>query len=201
MVLMVKVHQKKSGLVFGMNKKAFSLLELLIVIAIIGILGSIIVPNFQQRTPRYERESFIARFNTLVQFGWQQALITHKVHRITVDIGKKEITLTAASGEKDKAGEDVFKPLINPVEETMLPIPDQILIKQFFIEGFDMMTKFARSKTASVWFYIIPEGMVQNVVINFNDTKDLYNDHPRPIGLVLNPFSAQFKTYEAFQKP
>jgi prepilin-type N-terminal cleavage/methylation domain-containing protein len=182
------------------SKNGFSLLELLIVIAIIGILSAIIMPNFQRTTPRYEREAFIARFNSLIQFGWQQALLTHKIHRVNVDIGKKLITLTVDSGSKDKSGEIVFIPIINPVQDTQCVIPDQILIKQFFIEGFDMMTKFARSKTASVWFYIIPEGMVQNVIINCNDTKDLYGDHPRPIGLVLNPFSAQFKTYDTFQK-
>ncbi|HLC06571.1 MAG TPA: type II secretion system protein [Candidatus Babeliales bacterium] len=191
-----------SGLVFGINiKSGFTLLELLIVIAIIGILGSVLMPNFQRTTPRYERELFIARFNTLIQFGWQQSLITHKIHRINVDVGKKLITLAADSGEKDRSGEIVFKPIPNAVEDTSCTIPDQILIKQFFIEGFDMMAKFARSKTASVWFYIIPEGMVQNVVINCNDTKDVRDNHPRPVGLVLNPFSAQFKTYDTFQKP
>jgi prepilin-type N-terminal cleavage/methylation domain-containing protein len=188
--------------VFGKNKKdGFSLLELLIVIAIIGVMGSILAPNFQRSTPRYEREEFIARFNTLVQYGWQQSLITHKIHRVNVDVGKKLITLTSDAGEKDKAGEIVFKPIANAVEDTECTIPDQILIKQFFIEGFDMMAKCARSKTASMWFYIIPEGMVQSVVINFNDTKDVRDNHSLPVGLVLNPFSAQFKTYDTFQKP
>lgn len=218
---MVKVLQKKSGSVFGISysptaiafrsgaqpkrnegwAQGFSLLELLVVIAIIGILGAIIMPNFQGKSPRYEREQFIARFNTLVQYGWQQALLTHKIHRITVDVGKKLISLTVQSEEKDKSGEGVYKPLTNPVQETECVIPDQILIKQFFIEGFDMMAKFSRSKTASVWFYIVPEGMVQNVVVNLNDTKDVRDNQARQIGLVLNPFSGQFKVYDAFQKP
>lgn len=179
----------------------FSLLEMLVVIMIIGILGTMIVPNFQRSTPRYEREAFIARLNTLVQYAWQQALMTHKIYRVIVDVGKKTITLAVQAPEKDRSGEDVFKPIVNSVEDTQIVIPDQIVIKQFFVEGFDMMTKHGRNATASIWFYIIPEGMVQNVVINCNDTKDLQNDHALAVGLVLNPFSAQFKVYDTFQKP
>lgn len=169
-------------------------------IAIIGVLSAL-MPNFRSKSPRYEREQFIARFNTLVQYGWQQALLTHKIHRITVDVGKKRITLAVESGEKDKSGENAYKPLPNPVQETECIIPDNINIKQFFIEGFDMMAKFSRSKTASVWFYIIPEGMVQSVVMNFNDTNDMRDNQAHQTGMVLNPFSAQFKVYDVFQKP
>jgi prepilin-type N-terminal cleavage/methylation domain-containing protein len=183
------------------SKCGFSLLELLVVIAIIGILSAIIGPNISRSTPRYEREAFIARFNSLVQYGWQQSLVTHKIQRIDVDIDKKLITLTGATDEKDTSGESVFKPIPDAVFDTECPIPDQIQIKQFFIEGFDMMAKFGRTKSKAVWFYIMPEGMAQNVVINFMDTKDLSDDQPRAVGLVLNPFTVQLKTYDTFQKP
>jgi prepilin-type N-terminal cleavage/methylation domain-containing protein len=188
------------GLVFGMrNKNGFSLLELLVVIAIIGILGAVIMPNINRSTPRSERDSFIARFNTLLQNAWQQTLVTHKTQQVNVDVGKRTIVVLQESEEKDRSGEPVFKPITDAPYDTAMTIPEQFIIKQFFIEGFDMMKKF--SKTKAIWFYIVPEGMVQDVVINFLDKKDTRDGQARQIGLVLNPFTALFKTYDTFQKP
>jgi len=185
-----------------MNKKSgFSLLELLIVLALIGVLGSAVMPNLKRTTPRYEREEFIARFNALTQLGWQQALVSNKAQQISVDVAKKIIFLLSATGDVDRLGEPVFKPAMGLVQSTSLPIPDQFEIKQFFIEGFDMMGKWTKSKTEEMWFYIVPQGMAQDVIVNFVDTKDTQDNAPRPVGLVLNPFSAQFKIYDAFQKP
>ena len=199
---MVQRRQKKNGSAFGMNKKSgFSLLELLIVLALIGVLGSAVMPNLKRTTPRYEREEFIARFNALTQLGWQQALVSNKAQQISVDVAKKIIFLLSATGDVDRLGEPVFKPAMGLVQSTSLPIPDQFEIKQFFIEGFDMMGKWTKSKTEEMWFYIVPQGMAQDVIVNFVDTKDTQDNAPRPVGLVLNPFSAQFKIYDAFQKP
>ena len=76
--------------------------------------------------------------------------------------------------------------------------PDSIIIKQLLIEGFDEMKRFTGGKTETVWFYIVPDGMVQAVTINFLDKEQMIDGKPKPVGLVLNPFTAEFKVYHAF---
>jgi hypothetical protein len=63
------------------------------------------------------------------------------------------------------------------------------------------MDRYVGRSSDKVWFFVIPEGLTQAVTINLFDTKDLLqNKKPRPVGLVLNPFSAQFSVYDQFQK-
>lgn len=184
-----------------MNRTGFTLLEILIVLALIGLLGAVIVPNLRRVTPRYERDQFIARLNALVQLGWQQAVIQHTIHQVIFNIGEKRVALSQDTGKRDATGDPVFETVKGLYLSTSFELPAQFNIKQFFIEGFDEMSRFVGRKTAELWFYIVPEGMTQDVIINLVDTKDTRNGKPRPVGLVLNPFTAQFKVYDTFQKP
>jgi prepilin-type N-terminal cleavage/methylation domain-containing protein len=181
-----------------MQKNGFSILELLIVIAIMGILSAVIVPNLQRRTPRYEREQFITRFNSLVLLAWQQAITTYTNHRVSIDFEKNRIQVFVE--QKDSlSSRSVYVPLSLGTTST-LEIPGTIVFKQCIIEGVDELKRGEGKKTAEVWFYVIPDGRTQSVIINAVDTKDMHNNKPRPFSLVLNPFSAQFETYDSFQK-
>ena len=181
------------------KRLGFTLLELLVVLLILGILGSVIVPNLTQRTPRYEREQFIAGLNALMQSGLSQTVSTHTLHQIHVDMTKREISLRKQTDEQTKGGEPVFKPISGAYARVMQEIPEQLVFKQFSIEGINEM-KSGRGGTKELWFFLVPEGLTQHVTINMIDTEDTLDGKPRPVGLVLNPFTAQFKVYDVFQK-
>jgi len=183
------------------NRTAFTLIELMVAIAVIAIMATIIVPNIFRLQPRYERKQFIADLNSLVRYGQQHAITSGKVQQIFVNITKKMMELRSPSGKKDAQGQDEYTLVQRMYVPTHINIPASAQIKNFIIEGFDEVGKYTNSKTAELWFFIVPEGLTQEVIINFLDTNDkMYNGKPRPIGLVLNPFTAQFKEYDTFQK-
>lgn len=181
------------------NRAGFSLLELLIVIAIAGVMGAAFISLLSSMQPGYARKQFVSKVNALVQFGWQQAVITRKVHRVLFDIKNRKASLEIES-EKSTQSKVVFEPLKKSFMSTSMTWSDSIIIKQLLIEGFDEMKRFAGGKTETVWFYIVPDGMVQAVTINFLDKEQLIDGKPKPVGLVLNPFTAQFRVYHAFVK-
>jgi len=184
------------------NKSAFTLIELLVVIALIGIMATIVVPNFRNRSPKRERQLFIGQINGLTRFAWQQALITKKLHAIVFDFKNNQVRVEQATGTI-KDGMPELKPLKRTYIKTAAPIPKTIQIKNFIIEGFDEITKSVggASEAYETFFFIPPDGLTQAITINFIDTKDVNAARkPRQFGLVLNPFTAQFTTHDSFQK-
>lgn len=176
-----------------------TLLELLIAFTIFAFIASVVINQFSAMQIGQDRRQFINKLNTLVQFAWQQAVLTKKVHRLFFDVQNKK-----ASVEVERESPDAKKVNFVSIKDayiaTHMNIPAAIEIKQFIIEGVDEMRRFAGRKTETLWFYIIPDGMTQAVIINFFDKEQLVDGKPKQTGLVLNPFTAQFKVYDAFQK-
>jgi prepilin-type N-terminal cleavage/methylation domain-containing protein len=183
------------------SKPGFGLLEVIIAIAILGLAMAVVIPNFRGRQPKYEREQFIARLNGLAQFARKSAIMTTKIHKVAFDFSKREAWIEAATGQKSKEGEAEFAPIKSSSTRARISWPEQFSFKNFYIEGFDEMSRFSGRATQEVWFFVMPEGLAQEVIANVVDTKDRIDKKPRQIGLVLNPFNAQFKIYDAFQKP
>ncbi len=177
-------------------KKGFTFLELIVVIAILGILATIIVPNFRPRNPEYQRKQFIDQFNSLLQIGWQNALATGKVQKIIFN--KKNISLESETEKKSTSGESKFEPIKVRFLKTNLEVPENFEIKNLYVGAKDEMKSLIEGK-GKIWFYITPDGLAQNVILNIFE--NISDSIKYELSLVLNPFSVQFKEYDKFQKP
>lgn len=164
-----------------------------------GLVAAVVVPNLQRLFPAYEQRSFIARLSALVQFGWQQALATQKVHRIFFDIDKRLIRLEQEAEKKTHLEQPEFKLVTMPYTQTEIIWPEALELKQFYINTVEYIAR-PGIKTETTWFFIVPDGLCQSVIINFQ-VRDTDAQEAQKISLVLNPFTARFKQYDTFQKP
>jgi len=181
-------------------KSGFTLLELLVAMVIIAIVATIVVPNLRQKPANADRQEFVRNLNGLCALAWHQATVTGKKQKIEFDFDKRTITVQSASDKKDSKGEPVFEPLKGAYLKTSFIWPKTIEVKNFIVEGFDEMSKFTMGRTTASWFFIIPGKFAQEVTINAIDKKDARGGKARPFGLVISPFTAQFKEYDTFQK-
>lgn len=181
----------------GTCKQAFTLIELLVAIAIILLMATISVPAYKKLFPDVERNSFLSQLEQLTTFAWNNALSTNKIHVVLFDIKERQIRVQIDSGKKDSTGKIIHQPLKGAHLQTSTAIPKNIEIKNFIIESFDEASK---GRLEQAYFYIMPDGLAQQVTINMVDTAQRIAGRARQIGLVLNPFSARFTIYDQFQK-
>lgn len=185
----------------GINKSGFTLIEIMVALAIIALIAAAVAPRFGRGQPLARREAFVAELNTLLGLGWQQALMTNTIHRVTLDFEKQLFTVQADehAGLSDKKG---FQEVKVPYGTSDVKLPADYEIKQFFIEGYDEMQRFSGKGLKTAHFFIVPEGLMQSVVINAIDKSDLDEQgRATRFGLVINPFSGRCMYHDSFQKP
>ena len=186
----------KIRLLVNARARGFTLLELVIAIAIVAILGVVLVPTFRGEREKLETKEFVAKLNTLMQAAWQQALSSQKVQRVFFDFNKKSIALSEQSDKDEKN----FVLVRGPYITTEIAIPANYYFRNFYIQGTDEMGRGGKRKDS--WFFLMPSGVAQDVIINImNQDEDMSEGDAQKFGLVLNPFSAQFGYYDSYQKP
>ncbi|MBI2775324.1 type II secretion system protein [Candidatus Dependentiae bacterium] len=183
------------------NKSGFSLIELLIVLFILGLVGLVAIPNLRFRNAEYERKDFVAKFESLIRSAWLQTLQTQQTHRVNIDLKARTILVERVVRAPEKSTKENYEPVIIPYVSSPFKIPVTIELRQFFIQGSDMLNQ-PGIKIETIWFYIVPEGLVQEVIINAIDLKDLdAQGKAKQFSLIINPFTAQLSEYDAFSKP
>lgn len=173
------------------KRPGFTLIEIMIALFIVGMALALILPQFQRARPGADRDDFINNVRSLVTLAWQQALLSHKIHRILFSLQDRTVRIEK---EQEKDGKTTWVPLKGLIVPTNVKWSKNLEIRQFLIEGSDQLSRFGPGKQVTeVYFFIMPDGMTQPVTINLIDKSGGRGQRPQTFSMILNPFSAQFK--------
>ncbi len=90
-------HQRKAF------RTGFTLLEMLLVIALVGLLFGAVLPRTTHLF-RVSTQSSVRRFSALIRFAYDQAVLTGKVHRVSLDLDNATWSVEVSdSGELPEA--------------------------------------------------------------------------------------------------
>jgi len=182
------------------NQSGFNFIELMVVLALIGVLGAFVVPNlFKPRQDKAYKE-FIQSFESLVSNALLRSLVERTMHQIYIDIVHHKITIRIfdeKSVEQNKHKQ--FKDLYDQDYLTEIPFLDRFSIHNFFINGVDEVTPGTAMQ--DVVFYIMPDGTCQSIVANFIDQDQDTIEIQNRFSCRINPFYARMSVYEKFQTP
>lgn len=203
MAEMLKKVQRKNVLVNGISRaRGFTFLELVVALALIGLMATIVIPNLNRLQPGYERKEFITTLSALTQRAWQSAVTSQRQHRVWFDLLSHRVVIEKAAEKKNEKGEILYQELPHDYVASSYTWKPSLLIKDFFINGTDEMHRPGRVGTINeVWFYIYPDGSTQEVIINVFDTSDTSQaEAGTRFSLVLSPFTGTFSIYDTFQQ-
>jgi prepilin-type N-terminal cleavage/methylation domain-containing protein len=183
------------------NRPGFSIVELVFAMVIMGLMLAVAIPNLFQRKPFYEQKAFVTALNAFMAEAWQRGLMTQKLQKIVFDLPQRKVFLEQETNQPDPQGGVQFAPVVVQYAPVAPSWPEAFEIQQFFIQGADELLSRTSTKH-TIWFFVLPGGLAQEVVINMVDTRTQSDrNEGKKIGLVLNPFTVQFKTYDEFQTP
>jgi prepilin-type N-terminal cleavage/methylation domain-containing protein len=188
--------------VFTRNlKSGFTFIELVIVIALIGVMAIIVLPNFRSDNLAQARQEQVDKLNLLLSTAQYNAITSGKINRVVLDLKLSKFNLEELSAQKDNLGQDQYISLRLDYNDTSLAWDQNLKIKDVYINNQNSLLS-DEIGSAKIWFYIVPDGNSQSVVINFTDMaeNEKFNELTQ-YSLVLNPFTVQFKLYDVFQTP
>lgn len=151
------------------NKKAFSLIEILIVLAILGMIVGVGVPQIN-RIFRANLKSASVKLAGLVRFAYDSSIVKGTIHRIVFDFEKKTYMLEVSNTnelvylddealaeddkERDRGEDEDELPAFSPYsgeagKETVLPVG----VVFDSVENVTLNRKFTSDRPTCIFFH------------------------------------------------
>jgi prepilin-type N-terminal cleavage/methylation domain-containing protein len=182
-----------------MRHSAFTIIELLLVITIIGILATMTLPRIIRKSPDSSWEHITFEINNLAKFARQESIAQQKTYRISFISGLKEKDLIRVEVETDdpeKPGTTIFKETTSEYFTPRYELPEHVYLNQVY-KGKEEALKGRRIKRASC--HVIPHGLVEEVTVHLSREEE--KGAVSKASLHMAPFLGRFVMEQGHIKP
>lgn len=168
-----------------MNKKAFTLVELLIVLAILGLVMGLGYPQVK-RIFRSNLKSAAAQMSGMIRYGYDVSVIKGRIHRIAFDFDKSSYKLevsntdelvsleeeTAQTDEEKKSSKDEPQkaPAFSPAEGEAGK--DKMLPSGIVFDSVENISTKKKKTNDVGYLYFFPAGLTEDVIIRLSGEKN-----------------------------
>lgn len=179
------------------KKKAFTLIEMMVVIVLIGILATLIIPRLYMRKPEAEWQNVLDSLNNMVFFARQEAISDQKVYRLLFNAkpnGSNFVVVEQEEIDEEEPTKKMYKQVKSYYFDTRYDFNEMIKMVAFYSNGKE---QFEENKDIGLC-YVVPNGLVQDVMIRLVRKKE---DKTSKVSFKMMPFKGEFIMHEGYSRP
>ncbi|MFH1644648.1 MAG: type II secretion system protein [bacterium] len=176
---------------------AFTLIEMMVVIILVGIMATIVIPRLYWRKPQTEWQNVLDDLNNMVFFARQEAVSDKKIYRLLFKSNQNEpdfIIVQEEGIDEENPTKKIYEQVRSYYFDTKYEFDESIKMVAFYSGGKEM---FEENKNVG-YCYVVPDGLVQDVMIRMIRRKD---EKESKVSFKMMPFQGEFVMYEGFLKP
>lgn len=178
------------------SSPGFSLIEIMVVVALLGLLLAMVMPRLSRRAPSSEWKTVLSEFNNLAQFARQESIAEQAVFRLNFSRGKNPAPDTVTVERLSKIGPDgkqEFTQASSPYLPTKYELAETIRFRAVFHGKQDQLQEGGQA-----FCYLIPDGLVQDTYVQLMRIENLKEE---AVTLKMLPFDGYFELAEKIIRP
>jgi prepilin-type N-terminal cleavage/methylation domain-containing protein len=182
------------------HRNGFSLIEMMIVIALIATMATLILPRMIGRQPSTEWPSIVDDLNNLVIFARQEAISSQGIYRLTfksVIEGRDLVLIEQEKKDPEKPQQKIYEQVSSSYLKTRYKFPEAVKIKALYAGREEMLS----DNKGTGHCYIISDGLVQDVFLHLTRTPNEKDKKEINVTLKMMPFFGRFELLDGFIRP
>ncbi|MFA5307221.1 MAG: type II secretion system protein [Candidatus Babeliales bacterium] len=180
----------------GYKNSAFTLLEMMVVIALVAVIAVFTAPRLFRRAPAVEWKNITEDLNNLVLFARHNALEQRKPYRLVFRQGQAHDTVTveASVDDPDKPGRIKYEQASPDYMATTYKFADAVKLRAVYHGKIEMLAE----QRGVAYCAVTADGLVQDVVVHLVRTLDGVESSGT---LKMNPFFGTFDFFDGLVRP
>lgn len=178
-------------------RRAFTMIEMMVVIFLIGVVATIAIPRLAYKAPQAEWSNVLNDLNNLVLFTRQEAISNQKIYRLTFKSNGKRpdsVSVELEGDNPEKVGKKIYTPVDCYYLKTRYEFHPSIKLRAFYQGKKEQLN----SGDGDTHCYVVPDGLVQDVLIHLSKIE---NNVESKVSFKMMPFYGKFELIDGFARP
>ncbi len=179
------------------NKRAFTLIEIIVVLGIVAFVMAIISPRLFRKKDQVKVETIFREFNNLLSIARQEAVSNQKICRLRIKAYKNlpvVVSIEEMEVDPEKENKLISKTIFSEYLKTEYILPQNIKIEAVYLGKQNLLEE----KKGEAFCYISTDGLVQDILIHIAKVKD---DLQEKYTFKTDPFLGEFLFLDGFLRP